>query len=291
MDNLEIGVFKIRASAIGAIMTEPRGKSVKAQMEELRQAIAEATAKREATRPELKTYTNLGEKIAKLEAELEDLKPMENEPNLSQTCVSFLQDWVNERLYGRRLEFKSKYTDKGNMVEDGAILYASMFVDGMGLESKNLEHFEDEFITGTPDIVTGTEWLNDIKASWSHGTFPLYDKEVPTKDYWWQVMGYMGLTGKTKAKVIYVLMSMPEELISKEAKWQLGYNYTEEQYQEFADQYRYDNLPPWLRLKEFEVLFSEETYQDICNRVLECRAYIENHILPAIEANAKKYPE
>ena len=58
--------FKIRASAVSQIMTNPRSKS-----------------------------------------EL-----------LSQTAKSYIQDWMKESIYGVRKQIKSKYIDKGLMMED-----------------------------------------------------------------------------------------------------------------------------------------------------------------------------
>ena len=257
-------------------------------MADIQDAIDAAKAKRAETKPTLKTFTNLGEKIEKLTGEYNALKPLENAPNLSQTCISYLEKWVTEKVYKRRVSFTSKQTDKGNLVEGDAIIYASGHVNGMGLSSKNEKKFFNEWMHGEPDVI-GETIVDDIKASFSHETFPIFAVDLPEKDYDWQVTGYMALTGKKKGRVIFALMSMPEEMILKEARWKLGYEYTSEQYQEFADQFRYDDLPPYLRIKEFEVEYSEEKVEAIKKRVLECREYINNTILPALEANAKKY--
>jgi hypothetical protein len=84
---------------------------------------------------------------------------------------------------------------------------------------------------------------------------------------------------------------MPEEMIMKEARWKLGQEYTKEEYDNFAAKYQYESLPTFLRIKEFEVDYDPEKIEAIERRVIECRNYINNSILPALEANAKKYKD
>lgn len=288
MQNLEIPEFRIRCSAIGKIMTEPQGKSIEQKIQDAKTVLAETVIKRDATRPELKTYSNLCEKILKIEAEISDLEKQKGNPRLSKTCISFLESWVNEFVYRRRIEVTSKMMDKGNIVEDDAIIYASGHVKEMGLSSKNTQKFRNDWAQGEPDVISDN-YVFDTKCSWSHDTFPLYSTGLPESDYDWQVKGYMALTGKTKGRVVFVLMSMPEDMIQKEARWKLGAEFTREEYESFAAQFRYDDLPAYLRIREYEVEYDESCIDAIKKRVLECRAYINNTIIPALEMNAKKY--
>jgi hypothetical protein len=285
---IEIPVFKIRCSAIGKIMTESRGKSVKQKIDDLNEDIVTRGVKLLSMKPESKSAAIARAAIEKLQAKIADLYPNINTPNLSATCISYLHSWVNEHVYQRRVEFTAKTTEKGNLVEEDAIIYASGHVAEMGLSSKNERHFSNEWMHGTPDVV-GDEWIFDTKSSWNHNTFPLYETELPEIDYDWQVKGYMSLTEREKGRVVYVLMSMPEEMIQKEARWKLGQEYTQAQYDEFAKQFRYDDLPAYLRIKEFYVEHEPEKIKAIKRRVMECRDYIQNIILPALESNARKY--
>jgi hypothetical protein len=103
--------FKIRCSAIGKIMTNPR------------------------TKGEL----------------------------LSQTAKTYIEEEVLRAKYGIIKTFSSRYTDKGNLVEDEAIDMASNALE-IGFLYKNHEHFENEFLTGTPDVNTN-DILLDVKSS------------------------------------------------------------------------------------------------------------------------------
>jgi len=286
---ISIPVFKISASQCGKIMSGADGKSVKQRLEELRIEIADREAKLAEMKPTLKTYPKQVEMFKRRQAEYLELLPRENEPNLSKTCITYLRKWADEKIYKRRVEFTSKQTDKGNLVEDVSIDYASIHLE-WGLVSKNLERFHNEWAHGEPDLVLENE-VPDIKSSYTHETFPLYSPELENKDYEWQDLVYQWLTGIKKGSIVFVLTSMPDEMIRKEARFskQLSEGYTEQEYEEFAEQFRYDDLPPYLRIKQYEVEYNEEKIEAIKTRVKECRKYIETVLIPEVEKNFKKF--
>lgn len=201
---MQLKEFKIRCSAIGQIMTEPRSKS----------------------------------------------------ETLSQTCISYLEQWVKEQIYGTKKEIKSKYLTKGNEVENEAIEYYAD-AKGLGFVLKNQDYFENDFLTGTPDLIHG-DTVYDLKSSWDCFTFPLFETKID-KNYEAQLQGYMALTGKEKAKLVYTLQNTPEEL----------------QWDEPVD---YSNLASELRIKEFEIDYNQEFMDKVHNRVIQCREYIKSSL-------------
>lgn len=270
-------------------MSGADGKSVKQRLEELRIEIADRETKVLEMKPTLKTYPKQVEMLERRKAEYMELLPRENEPNLSKTCITYLRKWADEKIYKRKVQFSSKQTDKGNLVEDVSIDYASIHLE-WGLVSKNLERFHNEWAHGEPDLVLENE-VPDIKSSYTHETFPLYSPELENKDYEWQDLVYQWLTGIQKGSIVFVLTSMPDEMIRKEARFskQLPEGYTEQEYEEFAAQFRYDELPPYLRIKQYDVEYSEEKIEAIKTRVNECRKYIETVLIPEVEKNFKKF--
>lgn len=214
--------FKIRCSAIGQIMTEPRSK--------------------------LET--------------------------LSETCKGYLETWVKERIYDRRKDFTSKYTNKGNSVEDEAIEYLGDVRGTMYV--KNAQWHDNGYMTGTPDIITPNVVI-DIKSSWDCFTFPLFDTVIDKK-YWWQLQGYMALTGKKQAELVYVLMNTPDEIIEKEARSLNGWEDPSlEFYEEVADRMRYDNFGSEFRVKTFVIDADEDAHDAIKQRVIACREHINTN--------------
>jgi hypothetical protein len=199
---MQLKEFKIRASAVSLIMTNPRSKS----------------------------------------------------EVLSQTCISYLQQWVKEQIYGVEKEIKSKYLTKGLDVEDIAIDYYSE-EKGLGFVLKNDQYFSDTFCHGTPDLIHD-EIVYDFKSSWDCFTFPLFDSE-PDKPYWMQLQIYMHLTGFKKAKLVYTLQNTPDELEWDEPK-------------------DYSDLSSKYRIKEFEFDYDPDFIKSVEERVNLCREYIKS---------------
>ena len=88
--------------------------------------------------------------------------PRNKSEALSETTKSYIKEWLIEQIYGFRKEIKSKYIDKGNKLEDTAIDKAIEWLD-LDFVMKNEDSFEDEFFTGTPDIITNDEILEHFK--------------------------------------------------------------------------------------------------------------------------------
>jgi hypothetical protein len=203
-------------------------------------------------------------------------------PQLSDGGKTYCENWLKEQLYGRQMEFSSKYTEKGNACEPAGIdLTAKMMHYDFVL--KNEEFYEDDYMTGTPDIVLA-DIIEDIKNSWSCFTFPLFDTELPKADYYYQLQGYMHLTGRKKAAVNYVLIDAPDEIIDKETRsvWFKAGNEGDidmECHDEVRAKMTYADVPDELRFKRFEFDYNEDVIKTIQDRVLLCREYI-NSLLP-----------
>ena len=199
---------------------------------------------------------------------------------LSKTTQSYLDLWIKEKIYDRRKQIQSKYLDKGNMCEDESIKFISQYLGMKGLV-KNEMLFTDEYMTGTPDLIIKGEDLKyadsdlviDVKNSWDFSTFPLFYDNVPNKDYYYQAQGYMNLTGAKHYKLIYTLMNTPESLVEKEYKFSDAIDYDE-----FAKHYNYDNVDNKYRIKVFDIKRDDEVIEQINQRVIECRDYIDNLI-------------
>ena len=213
--------FKIRCSAIGKIMGEPK----------------------------LKADKEAGE--------------------LSQTAKSYCEDWLKEQLYGVRKEFSSKYTQKGNECEDNSIDFIADQL-GFGMLIKNEQFFENDFIQGTPDVIL-PDLIIDVKNSWDCFTFPLFETEIPNKDYYWQGQGYLSLIQKTHFRLCYVLGDTPMHLIKKEAYWYAKNNGYDELDKDvlkmFVDKMTYPNIDNKLKLKTFDFSKNEDDIKKIYEQV------------------------
>jgi hypothetical protein len=196
---------------------------------------------------------------------------------LSQTAKTYIEEQVLRAKYGVIKTFSSRYTDKGNLVEDEAIEMASNGLE-IGFLYKNHEHFENEWLTGTPDVNTN-DILLDVKSSWDATTFPFFATEIPTKDYYYQLQGYLELTGKTDALLVYCLVNTPIQMVEDEirrAHW--AAQLLEENYDlraEVLKRHNFDHIPLNRRVKVFKVEKDEQVVNEIKERVELCREYYE----------------
>jgi hypothetical protein len=176
---------------------------------------------------------------------------------LSETTKTYAKEWLTEQIYGFRKEIKSKYLYKGLVLEDEAIDKAIEWLD-LPFAIKNEQHFENDFIKGTPDlIVDGVVY--DIKCSWDAYTFPIFENEIPNKDYFYQLQCYMHLTGCTKAVLTYVLLNTPEEVV-------------------YETPQNYDDLDKKYRIKTFEIDYDQSVIDTLIERVKLTREFLETLI-------------
>ncbi len=196
---------------------------------------------------------------------------------LSQTAKTYVEEQVLQAKYGIVKTFNSRYTDKGNLVEDESIKLASDVLD-LGFLYKNDEHFSNDWVMGTPDVNTN-DILLDVKSSWDATTFPFFATEIPTKDYYYQLQGYMWLTGKQKSLLVYCLVNTPLDMVQDEirrAHWNA--NLLDESLDlidEVQKRHNFDHIPDNRRVKVFEVERDDEVIEQIKERVELCREYYE----------------
>lgn len=190
---------------------------------------------------------------------------------LGKTGESYLQEWIKEQLYARKKSFSNKYTEKGLIMEDDSLDFIADELS-YGLLIKNEQYFENEFFCGTPDVIL-KDHIIDVKNSFDCFTFPLFEDELPNKDYYWQAQIYMDLVGVDKYKVIYTLMDTPEHLIEKEFKWN---NSMQLDYEQFKNDYIYNSIDAKYRIKIFEIERNQADIDKLKERVIESRNYINN---------------
>lgn len=199
---------------------------------------------------------------------------------LSETAKTYCDLWIKEHLFNRKYEFSSKYTQKGNIVEDNSIDFIADQL-GIGFAIKNEKFFENDFLTGTPDIIL-SDLVIDAKNSWSWDTFPILYDFIPNTDYYWQGQGYMDLTKRMNYKIVYVLSDTPINLIEKEAyKYSIdnGYGaYDEDILSSFIKKMTYPDIPNDIKIKAFEFKYNKEDVDRIYRQVEKCRNYIEHKI-------------
>lgn len=183
--------------------------------------------------------------------------PRSKSETLSETTKTYCKEWLTEKIFNSRKDISTPQIQKGILCEDEAIDKTISWLD-LPFVIKNEKFFENDYLCGTPDLIyTKLDLVIDMKCSWDEFTFPLFEDEIPTKDYYYQLQGYMHLTGMKKAKLVYVLLNTPEGL-------------------SYKIQTNYDDIDPKYRIKPFDIAYDEAVISQIEKRVIECREYINS---------------
>ena len=250
-------MFKIRCSAIYRLMGGNIGAS-------------EAQLKNIATM-EARTQPMTDNQKKKYDA---DIFKRDN-PEPTQGMKTYCKEWLKSKIYKRTKEVTTKYMEKGHFCEEIAIDFLNKRL--LTEYVKNDDMFENDFMTGTPDI--DADCIIDIKNSWDFSTFPLLEEENPKKEYDYQVMGYQKLTGKTDkpGKVAYLLMDAPQHIIQQEAArraYREGGSW-EDYFSHYHKQLTYGEIDPKYRYKTFDVEYNSDVIEELEHRIEMCRKYIE----------------
>lgn len=284
--------YRFRCSQLGKLMVGVKPPLTENQTKLLSDLEAKMRSGK-ITEKQIETY---GELLAK----------KNQKPKLSESVKTYLSDVHKSVFFGRSKEITNKYLTKGIQVEERSITLYSNVTNKLFV--KNKDYFENDFICGTPDNIQGK--VRDIKSSWDFSTFPLHADEAPTKDYEWQVQGYMELTGLREAELIYCLVDTPVKLVEDELRrmdWK--YNifdfagevrpeckdlvveivsnliYTEQGLKEFCHQSTvisekwfsdFNPVPDELRVKVFKFEYDSNMISALYDQIERCRTYLND---------------
>ena len=260
--------LKIRASALGRIMTNDKDTTI--------------TEKQLATLNGLLTKIKLTDKQAQLRDALELKRDAKQE--LSTGGKTYIRELALYDKFGIRQEINNKYLDKGNLQEDLSIELAETMLE-VGRCFKNDEYFSNDYVHGTPDVVTD-EVIIDVKTSWSASSFPFFDEVLKNRIYEWQLKAYIWLTGKTTSYLCYCLVPTPEVLILDEMRrvsWKRGEagEVSEAVEKEVREFHSVEHIPVWSRVKSFKVELTGEDIKQMKEKVELAREYY-NEIINTI---------
>jgi hypothetical protein len=209
-------------------------------------------------------------------------EPRSKSEVLSSTCIDELIKVYAKVKYGRSRDITSKYLEKGIAMEEEAITLYSKFNRDYFVNNK--ARMSNAFITGEWDILKN-EVVTDTKCSWDLITFLKATKGELNKDYFYQLHGYMSLTGAKSAVVAYCLVNTPENLVQSEIKntwYKMGcpdesVSHWQDTLTEITNMSRYDDIPINERVFEFVIERDETVIERINTRVEQCREWMNDN--------------
>lgn len=200
---------------------------------------------------------------------------------LSETSKAALREiWIREMFGREKFDTTNKFTEKGIMCEPDSMDLVQKVTSQVYF--KNNQRFTNEYIGGTPDIAinpnTDKAVIKDIKTSWNIFTFANVDQDSAMKSYYYQLLGYMWLTGAKKSQLIYTLVNTPPEIMADEL-YKLSFKYpeineSEEKAERFKKNYIFDDIPAELRMKVFDIEYNQEDIILLTDRLIAARDYL-----------------
>lgn len=216
----------MHCSTIAYFMSEGKEKSPKQLWEDSCDKRAEWQAKWDAMDERRRGMANgvkTATRIRELTQKVDELAINKDQEPLSQTAKSYLKKYYAYLKYGKwsaALDKGNKYTNKGKLAELDSITLCSFLDDRPYM--KNPERFDDDFLSGEPDVLDlrlDGWYVIDVKTSWDIETFmDVLGKDL-TPLYWWQIQGYMALTGAKSGEISYCLIDTPEVILNQEKQW------------------------------------------------------------------------
>lgn len=252
------------------------------------ESLADESGKYEAmANKDTKTAQKKRDKIKYLEERIAELEPIKDHELLSTTCESFLIKTYALERYNRVKEVVTKQMYKGIAVEyDSIDLFCSM---EQCFYEKNTERVKNEFIIGTPDLyqgesITNCERIIDIKSSWDIETFLKNIKAPLCSQYYWQLQGYMAITGAKTGTIAYCLVNTPESIIEGEKyallrKMDVATEYDPKYMAEVAKierNMRFDDIPMEEKILRISIDRNDDDIEKIYKKVAKCREYLSD---------------
>lgn len=281
---------KIHCSALSQIMASGRKKT---NIQLYREAVADLEKKNQMYEKLKKKDGRMGDKyldqIGELMILIPRLEVLKNvEEPLSEGCKTFLSSVYAREKYGKwsvAKDIGSRATEKGKEVEEDAITLVSR-LDRILFE-KNEIRVEDEWFSGWPDFFEGKDIYNatkihDVKCPWDIESFLGNLTRTLPLAYYWQMQGYMSLTGAESAEVHFCLLNTPERFIKQAADAMLRnmlvisaespeYKKAES---DIINNMTFDNVPLQEKRIKFKVQRNDEDIENARKRVEKCREYL-----------------
>lgn len=235
-----------------------------------------------------KTAINTLAKIEFHKKSVSELEPFKDDEVLSKGAMSHLKKVYGYAKYGKwsaSVDKGTKYTNKGTIAEQASIDLICKLAE-MKLE-KNEIRVENYFLTGIPDLFHGkdvynSEYIIDVKTSWDIETFLDNLGKDLDEAYWWQIQGYMAITGAKLGEVSYCLVNTPESILNHERyKLKERMDSVTEEDPEFIkaenklkNNMTFDDIPIEQRRLRFLVERDDEAIDKIYRKVAKCREYL-----------------
>jgi len=194
---------------------------------------------------------------------------------LSETAKSYIEEIWLQNKFGYKEEVMTDEMLKGLICEQDSMELVQKVLGG-NFRVKNRENFKNDYLTGTPDIIL-PDTVEDLKTSFTIKTF--FNSEL-NSIYYWQGQVYMELTGRKNFRLIYCLVSTPEEIVldlEKRVYYKFSCDEENPHYKTWIEQIRknhtFDAIPAEKRIKVIEFAYNPYDIEKMYRKIDKAREY------------------
>jgi hypothetical protein len=280
---------KIHCSSIYGIMAGDTKTNMQIYMDACNEIVEKQARYDKMKKKDGTNGFKLIEDISKMEAIIPILESQKDvEIPLSNGCKTHLAGVYATEKYNKwnpSKDIGSRATEKGKEVEPEALALVSV-LNGVFL-IKNEERIENEWFSGLPDAIeineSGEVIIHDVKCPENiESYFSVVGKKI-IPQYYWQMQGYMDLTGAKIAQVHYCLVNSPEHQIKDAAAALLRRMNVISEYspeyikaeKELVNNLTYDDIPIQERRWSITVERNDADIERARRKVEKCREYLE----------------
>jgi hypothetical protein len=215
-------------------------------------------------------------------------EPKLKSETISDTAKTHCVDVFIREKYGRKTDISNRYLTKGTEVEEDSMTLFSRLEKRPYF--KNEDWLKNEYITGTPDIITSLDVddmeVIDLKSSWDIYTFFRAKHKEMNKLYYWQLQAYMWLTGAKRSRLVYCLVNTPSHLIEDEKRklwYKLGQPAIDSKlYSEACNEIDllsiYDDIPMIERVNSIVVLRDDDAIERMRLKTIQCNQWMQTNL-------------
>lgn len=301
--------LRFRSHATGNLMIDPQGgnplekfEKKKAELSELKskyeEKISAAKEKRDSKTEGTKGWETENDRVDKLEFEFaqkaaslaQEISKLESEKDnvvVSKTTETYLLSVYIKEKYLREKKIDNKFIQKGLGVEEACI---DLICDVTGnFYVKNDERKYNDYIEGECDIDDAeNDETIDNKAAWNIHTFTSNKNEDVKNIYKWQGIAYMALFGRSKHRVVNVLVNTPDGIVEDETRralYDIGIDKKDTQlYEDICQRIKlennFDDIPKEERVAFSEYIhWDENEYMRLVERIKLCRKWLNDYAI------------
>lgn len=278
---MDFNKVKINCSALPSIMSSHKLCKPLSEKQELE--LASLKLRDKLSEPQKKKLDTLTERV----------KNIGNIEMLSNGAISKLKEvYVREKYNKQVVSIGKDYSPAilNGVMSESKVL--SLISDFEGIKCKlHKKVIYNSFLKGILDAYIGksakkaTKVIEIKTCQNMQSLMSVLDPQEAYDKYYWQIMGYLAITGAEEGTIYHCVVTYPERIINDEINkfiykakvFGLDGGYVEQQIERIRFNLSFDDIPINERIYKFSVQRDENIIKDIYKKVKYCRGWLNDY--------------